>query len=207
VTAYRYEFQDLQVVSFDSVTINYIVRNAAEARTQGLEGQAVWRATSQLRLEGHASYVDAKYIDFPGANCYVGQTVEQGCGVSPRVQDISGKQLPLTPKFSGRFGVSYDQPLAADLMLNLTADLNYKSKYALSLSYSPYTHQGSVTTVNAAVRLWREGEDWELALIGRNILDERYAVSAGDIPGGGVGDLGVNVGDPRTVALQATYRF
>jgi outer membrane receptor protein involved in Fe transport len=204
VTAFRYNFKDLQVVSFDSTTITYVVRNAAAARTQGLEAQLNWVASERLRFDGSLTLLDAKFLNFPSTACYVGQVA--GC-TARRDQDVSGRRLPGTPKWSGRIGGAYDQPLASDLLLNLSADLNYNGGYFGSLTYSPYTKQGAFSVVNTAVRLTRGGQPWELAVIGRNLTNEAYIISAGDIPGAALGDISATVGDPRTVTFQVTYRF
>ena len=205
VTAFRYDFEDLQVVSFNSATITYQVQNAAEARTQGLETQLAWRATDQLRLYGDLSLLDAKYVSFPSTNCYVGQTAAQGC--SPTGQNASGRDLPGAPEVSGRLGFSYEQPIAAGFNLDLDGDLNFSGRYAASLTYAPFTYQKAFAYLNLSARLTREGEPWELAIIGRNLTNEAHIISAGDIPGGSLGDIGVTTNDPRSFTFQLTYRF
>lgn len=203
VTGFRYEFEDLQVVSFDSSTITYLVQNAAEARTQGVEAQLTWRTNEQLTLYGDLTWLDAKYIRFPSTNCYVGQTV----GCTPQGQDVSGRDLPGAPEWSGRLGISYDQPLFSDFNLNVAGDLNWNGGYSASLTYAPFTYQDAYAVLNVSARLTRAGEPWELAVIGRNLTNEAYMISGADIPGGSIGDIGATVGDPRTLTFQLTYRF
>ena len=208
VTAFFYKFDDLQVISFDAATINYIVRNAARSRTQGIEFQLDWRATNRLRFAGIGSYIDAKYLDFPNAQCYVGQNVVgTGCNASGN-QDLSNRRLPTTPKFSGRLGVSYDLPLSDKLAATWTMDANYSSSYFGGASLSPFAIQKSYATVDSSVRFFQEDTgSWEFAVIAKNLFDKRYFQSGNDTPGGGIGDLSYIVGDPRTVLLQGTIRF
>jgi iron complex outermembrane receptor protein len=207
ITVYRYTFDDLQVASFDPTTVSFVVRNAAKARTQGIEAQGQFKATDHLRFQGIAAYNNAKFLSFPSSTCYIGQTVATGCNASPRSQDVSGKPLPTTPKFSGRLLASYEQPISGDWAIDLTGEVDYRSKYELSLTYSPYTKQSAVTLFNATARLFNSQSGLEFSLIGENILDRRYAISAGDITSTTLGDVYYNVGRPRTVTVQAKYQF
>ncbi len=68
VTAYRYDYSDLQVGAYDPVTISFKVLNAAAARVQGVELEGNWRTPIDgLTLRGTAAYNDAKFRDFSGA--------------------------------------------------------------------------------------------------------------------------------------------
>jgi len=207
LTAFRYNFSDLQVSSFNQTTVTYVIQNAARSRTQGVELQNSWQATDRLSLAADISYTDAHYVSFPGAQCYTGQNIVHPGSCLPGGQDLSGKQLPQAPKWQIIADAYYNQPLAADLMLRLSAEVSYRSKYYESSYIQDYLVQRSFALLNASARLTKEGQPWELAVIGKNLTNKLYVISAQDIVSGQVGNEGYTLGDPRTIAIQATYRW
>lgn len=68
-TLYRTEFEDLQVNTFDPVTADAIVQNAAEVTTQGIELDGRWATNDYVTLRGALAYLDASFDSFDGAPC------------------------------------------------------------------------------------------------------------------------------------------
>ncbi len=213
VTAFRYDFDDLQVSSFNQTTVSYVIQNAAKSRTQGIEADLTWQATDELSFFANLAYVDAQYAEFPRSQCYTGQPRAPNppprgfCGATQPVQDLSGYQLPKSSKYSAIFNVIYNRPLGRGLRLSLSGELNYRSKYNTSTYYQPWLVQDGYALVNASAKLVNEDQRWELAVIAKNLFNELYVRSAQDIVSGQIGNHGFNLGDPRTVAMQATYHW
>ena len=205
LTAYRYTFKGLQVSSYDNQALRFILGNAASARTTGVEGSLDWRAAEGLSLRGAFGYNRAKFVDFPGAACYAGQTADLGC-VGGR-QDLSGKQLYRAPKFSASMGANYDMLVGKDLMAGVSVDTRYTSSYIAQENYNPLSHQGSYWLVNASARIYAEDNGWELAFIGRNLTNENYIGFSVDHPGGSPGQIAVVGSRAREFLLQGTFRF
>jgi outer membrane receptor protein involved in Fe transport len=205
IDIFRYNFTDLQYPSFNSATVSYIIQNAAVARTQGVEIQGAWQATPRFTLSTDLSFLDAEFVSFNNTTCYTGQTLAQGCG--PAGQNISGYQVPDTPKFTGLFDATYKLPLFSTYTLRMDAEGIYKSGYFAAVTYSPWSYQSGFWLLNASLRLTRAGQPWEFAVIGKNLLKEAYFYAAGDLPAGAEGTTGFGIGDPRTVEMQVTYRF
>lgn len=202
LSIYRYTFDNLQVSSYYNPTNSFIVRNAAKARTTGVEATVNFLATEQLSLRGAVGYNKARYLSFPGAQCYAFQAV--GCvGGS---QDLAGQAMRRSPKWNMNLGASYDQPINSDLNLILSVDGKYTSKYFTIDSNDPFTVQSGFWLMNASARL-ASAQDWELAVIGRNLFNKLYlndTINGVSMPAGTYQAF-----TPRTreVAIQATFNF
>src|SRR3546814_9896474 len=77
------------------------------------------------------SYLDSKYLNFPGAACTPDQMAAPGQTVC--VQDLSGTRTPLSSKWSGNAGIEYRQPVG-NLELTGRVDANFRSNYNASLN-------------------------------------------------------------------------
>ncbi len=109
---YRTKYKDLQVNIFDG-TLNFNVRNAAAARTQGIEADFRAALAEGLIISGAIAYLDFKFTNFTDGQCYYLQTPGPGgfC-------DYSGKRNALSPKWSGNLNVDYWTPVGSDLKLS-----------------------------------------------------------------------------------------
>jgi iron complex outermembrane receptor protein len=173
---------------------------------RGAEGNLNFRATEAFSVHGSAAYNLATFDTFANASCYGGQSPAFGC-VGAK-QDLSGRPLARAPKWVTIIGGTLDHPLTSDLRLGATVDAQYTSRYFLSPVDSPYAVQGAYSTVDASLRLRNEKDNWELAVIGKNLSNKFYAVVAtdrtfGPTPGSTQGIPGA----PRTVMLQGRYSF
>lgn len=225
-TVYDYEYIDLQVQSFDPVTIGQVADNAGKLRTRGVEGDFEWliEGVSGLSLRGAAAYNHAEFSDYVG-QCYAGQTAAAGCNLlrNPLTgaftsQDYDGRTPPKAPRFSGRIGFGYDVELTQNLKLQLTSDVSHTSKYNFTDTLRPDAFQKGYTKVDAAIRLIGQDDRWRVSLIGRNLTNERVVTAANDIPfAGGTGTGGTGVGvlsdmsafveNPREVYLEVAVHF
>lgn len=213
ITGYRYVYKGLPLTSLVALGANqvtYLTQNAADTLAQGVEVEATWRPTSATRLQATASYNDARFRSFTGAQCYAGQTLATGCvavpGTTSTTQDLTGKDVYRSPDWILTAGASQDIPLSSDFNLSANADVRYTSGYFATIGLNPVSYQKSFTTLNAGVRLSTTDDKWALALIGRNLTNARYATLGVDKPGG-AGDVFAVAGEPRAVVLQAEVRF
>lgn len=105
---YREMFTNLQTSVFQSPLV--VVANVGKARGQGVELDLGLRLAARLRATFNGAYLDAKFLDYPGAPCTIQQTLATPAGVAC-VQDRSGTPTQLSSKWSGAFGVEYEHPL------------------------------------------------------------------------------------------------
>lgn len=217
---YSYTFNNLQIDFFNSTTVSFITTNAGSATTKGveLEFQYAPRALPGFSLRGSGNYNDAKYQDY-FAPCFGGQTRAEGCTMVRNgvpYQNLAGKPTTNAPKWSASLGAAYETLVGGDLMLGLTADAKYSDNYLASSFGNTTAHQPAYVSLDASIRLKTESARWELALIGRNLTNRFVLNGSQDTvgTGGGTGtDAGVRadvyglIGFPRTIQLQATWRY
>ena len=204
---YRTKYKDLQVNIFDG-TLNFNVRNAAAARTQGIEADFRAALAEGLTISGAIAYLDFKFTNFTDGQCYYLQTPGPGgfC-------DYSGKRNALSPKWSGNLNVDYWTPVGSDLKLSFNVNADFSSSYIAAANLDPRTYQGSYAKLGARVALGQIDNRWEVALIGRNLTDRRILQTGSAMPlattiTGGAGNAYNGIVDrPRTIAVQVTGRF
>ena len=179
ITGYRYTFSDLQVSTFIPPS-SFLIRNAATARTTGIEGELRWRATDQLSLRTAVAYNKGKYVSYPNAPCYsLQQLVDPRCvqvSAAPVrfAQDLSGRSLHRSPEWSLNGGFTYAQEVGSDLKVTLTGDASYTSKQYTLETLRPLSMQDGYWLLNASLRLSDIDDRWEVALLGKNLTNERY---------------------------------
>jgi iron complex outermembrane receptor protein len=203
VTLYNYVYSGLQLTAFDAQTISYFTQNAASALSRGVEVNLAYHVTPALTFHTGVGYSDAHYEQFPNSQCWVGQTVAEGCVGG--VQSLSDQRLSRAPLWSVLAGVAYDTALTNNWRAGVTVDGRSSSGYFIGTNNNPYGWQNGYQTLDASVRLY--DEKWEFSLVGRNLTDTIYATFGSDKPLGGRGDVEAGIGRPREVVLQATRRF
>lgn len=177
------EIDNFQVVSFTGTGFTI---ETIPAQSQGIEIETQWAVSSGLTLGASATYADAEEED-------------------------GGLRLPYAPEWSASANAHYQRPwTSANLQWRIDAALNYRDKqYMQRGEASP---DDALTLFDLRIALAASNDAWEIAVVGRNLLDEETSFGF-DFPffGGliipeGEATLG-SLNRPRTVALQARYNF
>lgn len=225
LAAYSYEYDDLQVNSYNPATLAFVIDNAASARVKGLELEAKFRASRAVSFYGALAYNHARYGTYV-TSCWGGQTAATGCnavvdtgadglpGTADDVlgQSLGGQQLPRAPDWSASAGFNADIPINDTLKIGLDGNARYSSPYFYLDNGNPAGRQGSYWTLDGAARLSQSDDRWQVALIGRNLTNEYYVVQGLEKPGAsavaGVPTQTIgNVTRGRQVALEFTLRY
>jgi iron complex outermembrane receptor protein len=200
------DYNDLQVSAFDGV-LGFNVGNAAKAVTRGIELDGRWLVTDRLLLSGSIAFTDFEYKQFYG-ECYFGQVPDAPDGINC---DYKGKTNMLSPDFSGILSADYNARLGGSLDWGFNLDVIFSGKYLTSSNLDPLQEQSSYTKLNARLSITGRSERWELALVGKNLTNEKIITLSGDVPlaGGSFGAPGFSAfyEQPRSLALQATFRY
>ena len=219
VAIFRSDYDDLQTSSLEGDV--FVVGNAGEARTEGVELDGRWALTDNLTIGGSVAYLDAHYENFTGATCTIPQVTDPannpGClnedgdnivnANEPGGQDLGGEDLLFAPEWSTNLNVQYIWPLAGGLELMTSVDMNYSDEYYSALDLDPNTRHDSYTLWNARIALSGDNDKWSIALIGKNLGDEVTHVWNNDVALTASNCYFGVPQRPRSVAVQGRYRF
>lgn len=208
------QYDDLQVSIFDG-TLGFLVDNAAEAETMGVELDGRWLVTNGLTLSGSAGYLDFEFKDYANAQCSTGLILAGKTNPDGKTCDYSGRSNIYTPEFTASMSAEYVMDLTNTIELRTTLDLNYTGSQFVESTLDASVKQDASTKVNARIAVGTQ--QWTVALVGKNLTDEdtysfiTETALSGDLSTSFLGDRYSSYtgyqNAPRTIAVQATYRF
>lgn len=187
VSLFYTEIDDFQVTSFVG---DSFLTETVPAQTRGVELEGQFAVSERLMFGVNATYADGE-------------------------DKVNNIKLPYAPELSASLKVRYDIPWRAHAWLwRIDGSINYRDEqYQQRLERSL---DGDLTLFNLRIALLPDNERWELALLGRNLLDQASSFGF-DFPFWGGGDFpeGVPLGSttigslnrPRTIALQGRLNF
>jgi outer membrane receptor protein involved in Fe transport len=111
-----------------------------------------------------------------------------------------------TPEWTANLSANHIYPLSDSLELSSTLDLNFKDNHYVANNLDARSEQPATTLINARVALSSLEDDWQVALVGKNLSDQKvnnYSTNLIQSQGG----LSASIGRPRTVGIEASYRF
>jgi len=219
VAIFRSDYDDLQTSALVGDVFN--VGNAGEARTEGVELDGRWALTDNLTIGGSIAYLDAHYEDFTGATCTIPQVTDPanypGCldengdnivnANDTGGQDLGGEDMLFAPEWSSNLNAQYVFPLGGGMELLTSVDMNYSDSFYSAEDLDPNTKHDSYTRWSARIALSGDNDKWMIALIGKNLTDETTAVWKNDVPLTASNSYFAVPERPRSVAVQARYRF
>lgn len=205
LTGYRYNYNGLQVTGYIPTEFRYTIANAAKARTYGVTGSFEYLATERLTLSGNVGWNHARYLSFPNAQCYGGQTAAQGCVGG--VQDLKGKALMRAPNVTFKLGADYKAPLGNSWVADLSASAAYSGSYQTETDYGVGGFQSSYWLINAGITVSPEDDKYHLSLLGRNLTNSYYKVFTYQRSLATFNEYSAFFNRPREVVLEVGYNF
>lgn len=177
------EIDNFQVVSFIGTGF---LTSTVPARSQGVELEGQWALSRRLALAASATWADAEEED-------------------------SGDRLPYAPEWSANLSLDYVYPWSsAGLEWHVEGVVNYRDEqYQQRGESSP---DNALTMVDLRLALASADGAWEVALLGKNLLDEEssfgfdFPFFGGQLLPAGSTTIG-SLNRPRTLALQARFNF
>ena len=177
------EIDNFQVVSF--VGTGFLT-STVPARSQGVELEGQWAVSQHLDLAASATWADAE-------------------------EEETGDRLPYAPEWSANLSLDYRYPWrGAGLEWHVEGAINYRDEqYQQRGKNSP---DDALTMVDLRLTLASMDGVWELALLGKNLLDEKssfgfdFPFFGGQVLPAGTSTIG-SLNRPRTLALQGRYNF
>lgn len=196
------DYQDVQTSQFDGA-VGFNVGNA-DARIQGVEIDGRWQITEHWMASYGAAYLDFEYTDYTTGNCYFGQTPEANgfC-------DNTGKSSTYIPEYTFNGALVYDRPISQTLNFVSVLDMQWVDEQQVHNNLDPQGILDAYTLVS--LRLAIEAKSWEVALLGKNLLDEDIVTYSSNMPLS-ESSFGTNsyysvIRRPMTIALEGTVKF
>jgi len=192
----------LQVTSFQGT--QFVVGNAAQVRSQGVEFEGEVFVADWLTLGGALSYLDSTYRSFPSASCTLAQSVTGGGAAC--TQDLSGRPTPFAPDWSGNAFADLSTSFGGSLVGKARVDVNFRSSSFLDSDLDPFVRQSGYAKINARLAIGAEDGQWEAAVFGRNLTNRATYSFSVDAPLG-AGAFMASIEERRIVGLQLRYRY
>ena len=214
---YYMDYDNLQISQFDG-GIGFNIGNAKGTVVQGIEIDGRWQLNNHFSSRFGITYLDFEYKDFKNGNCYEGQTAPIDPETdAPRVDpetgtqicDYTGKRGVYTPKLTLNGSLTYSRPLTDDITYIQVLEAQWVDEQVVHVNQDPTGDMDAYML--ASLRIGIETESWQLALLGKNLLDEEIRTYSGNTPLSGL-LAGSNthysfVARPRTIALTGSYKF
>ena len=205
VAAFRDDHKDIQLSIFRATgAASSIVRNAAAARIQGLEFEAIAKPVDGLTVNGSLALLDADYKRY----------IDAGIDVS------DNRAFPHTPKLSASLGVDWAVAQGDWGKFNLYGDINHVSAYFTfpyplrtptpsdQNAFNTRSKGRTIVNLRAALSEFElGGVKTEIAAFVRNLTKEDDPSNFIDF---GPGFGGLTLGyfpDPRTWGVSVGIRF
>lgn len=223
LAVFSYKIDGLQTSRIDPVSVANDIRNAATARSKGVEFDLTWRTLLDgLSLNGGVAYNRARYLEYNDGPCYGGQRIAEGCNLGFNAargvytqQDLSGQPLVRAPEWGVALGANYETEIGNGDKIGLNVAGNYSSKIFTDSANSPGGVQKGYWLLDASARYETAG-GIELAIIGRNLTNTYYFQRSADVPLGGTPsgtatsirpDTTASVSRGREIWVRAGFKF
>lgn len=222
---YSYKITDLQVQVTTQGSIQEL-KNAGKVSSKGVEFSLNVRPAAGFSLYGNVAYADATYDTYYAA-CYGGQlALNPGTGIGQcasqpnptnnnivgLLQNLSGTPLIRTPEWAGNAGFVYETSVGKSMKIEFASGVTFSDTYITNATSQPRSRAPAYGLFDASVRLAQVDDQWEVALIGRNLTDKYYWVRTSDNPAnsvtpGRLADQQAAVSRGREVMLRVGFKY
>ncbi|MBU1375036.1 MAG: TonB-dependent receptor [Alphaproteobacteria bacterium] len=215
IDVYRTTLKNFQDSLLNPLTgSGFIVGNAGERRSQGVEADARWRVTREFSLNGSMSYNDAEFTDYTAGQCYGGQVAN---GTKPGSCNYNGQRPAQNPKVQWSLAFDWRHDLAfKNLGLFVQGDATFTDNQYLTATLDPRSYQSSYTLYGLRAGVESQSGQWRLSAYGKNLSDKSYYLQTTPQPlsfligAGGTtaadGFVGW-YGAPRTYGVELQVKF
>lgn len=181
------------------------VVNVPKAQVKGVEFDVTYVPVNRLTLSLNGSYLDARIEQGTLAALPSGiGAIIYGQSVAVTPQNVAGNSLTRAPKWQFNAGADYKWP-ASFGEVDFSADYRYES----SVFYSETNQDTNAFKAKAwgefdlRTGLTSNDGNWELAIFGRNLLDDRHITQVAPYNGFPIAALN----QPRTIGISVTARY
>ncbi len=202
LATYYYKVNDIQLdrtVPGGPTGFRTFFENATSQKAKGVEIEATWAATDNLRFNGAVSYQDTEFGAFLTSDP---TNVLNLTGTA--LVDIAGNSARQAPKWAWNLHGSYDIPLENDATITLSGDASYKGEQFFSEFNNSLLQQDAYTMFDARIR-YTSSDHWTVEVWGKNLSNNfvesgNFALATGRI-------VVRTLLPPRTWGITAGYTF
>lgn len=192
VAIFDSEYENLQVSVFDEATLAFFVQNAAKAESKGIELESRWSLNNYFTLFSSFTFLDASYSEWKDE--FTSQDI-----VPP------GEPTEFAPDYSGNITLKFSHEISSDKEFAASVGMNFTDEYKTSTSLLPDIIVEEYQRYDLRVGI-NSLDGWDIALVGKNITDERiWRVAGSAVQGSGTFFAFADRG--RSIALQGSYNF
>jgi len=187
LVSYYYDYDGLQVSTFQPASLTFAVQNAGQSRSKGVELRALWQMTNAVLLNTAVTHGSTRYTRYIGA-CLPAATFTTGCNVplpgGGFAQDFKGYRTSFSPDWTARAGLEYRVAVTGAMSVSLGAGVSYSDGYTVG----DVLHQPAWMKYDGRIAL--SASAWKAALIGNNLSNEAICTRAAAGGVGGPGETG-----------------
>jgi iron complex outermembrane receptor protein len=221
VAGFYYVVKNLQIMQLEGGGVTEFQN--ANGRSDGVDVDAQWLATSNLTLHGAFEILDTAYTSYPQANVWVPNTLQSVGGVScdldgfaaanalatpydstcKQTANLKGDPLIQSPKFTSTLGFDWNVPfLPTDQgTLMLTGNWAHSDSYWMVNNGDIVSPAYDMFNANLAYTL--PNGQWDVSLWGNNLSDAKYYITAGELNYA----REVALAPPRTFGITVAFHF
>ena len=214
LSAFFYDYQDLQVSVLLDTSIGGQTFNAGEAEIWGLEGTFEFNLTSNDHLMVSVNYLDAEYQElFAQFNVFCLGCDLNGIGDldpnEPGVQqpNFAGNTPPFSPEWIIVAAYDHEFDLGSVGTLTATISTTYKSSYYTDFYNYDDSEQDDYTQTDIMLEYRPHDESFMIQAYAQNLEDER-PLTYGSFVSAGPDDIyNWQYGRPMTYGVRVGYNF
>ena len=182
---YRTTIDGLQQSLRDLNTIANVLGSVAGVTTKGIEASLTALATDEVSFNVSYGYNKAFYSDFVNANCYLGQTVAQGC--VGNLYNRTGDSLEAAPEHRIIGSVRYERS-GTGMQPFAQGNVRWQSSANYSSNGDPDAIQGAFAIVDLSGGFASEDGNYRVTFFVKNVFDKKY-VQGFDVNGPDMGGV------------------
>ncbi len=184
-------YRNFQTTAWDTVSINYLIRDAGKATSFGVETTFKAALLKNFEIFGNYSWIHARFdsLDSQGNS-----------------QEYAGNSFRLTPEHSFAVGFHLSQKLFPNLESFVVPTYSWNTHIWFEDSNSPGLDQDAYGILQARAGLKVLKPDLTFSISATNLLNEKYIISAGNT-GTMFGVPTFIPAAPRMVATRITWKF
>ena len=209
VSAFTYDYENLQFQSTDPDIYRGGVANIPESKMKGVELELIGLVSESLSFDLRLAYLDTEIsssyeaLDNLKAELYF--FGEEPIRYSLR-EDIQGNSLAKSPEFTANFGIEYNSETAYGA-LTTTAEVIYRGDFQQRVFNSPFVDQvNSYTVLNLTASLDLTGDKWGVDFMILNAGD-KDGMNSSMTDVFGVAGTGIEYIPPRQYMGRLSYKF